>query len=75
MGRLKLSYDRGPGVADLLDWAALVDDGVVLGKSGLLLAGYAYRGPDTAGATAAERNHVTARVNAALARLGSGWVT
>lgn len=72
---LKTYRDKARGVPDLLDWAALVDDGIVLGKSGALLAGFYYRGPDTASSTADERNYVTERVNAALARLGSGWVS
>ncbi len=62
------------GLSDLLNYAALIDEGVVVGKDASLLAGFFYRGPDTFSATAAERNHLTERVNAALARFGSGWV-
>jgi type IV secretion system protein VirB4 len=75
MQALRAYRDQAQGVPDLLDWAALVDSGLVQGKSGALMAGYFYRGPDLASSTAAERNTLTARVNAALARLGSGWVT
>ena len=71
----KMFRDHARGLPDLLNWAALVDDGVVLGKDGVLLAGYFYRGPDLDSATDEERNHLTARVNAALARFGSGWAT
>lgn len=75
MQALKSYRDKAKGVPDLLDWAALIDSGVVLGKSGSLMAGYFYRGQDTASSTEAERNHITMRVNAAMARLGSGWAT
>ena len=59
---------------DLLNWAAEVADGVVLCKDGALLAGWHYRGPDLAAAPAAQRNQVSAVVNAALAGLGSEWM-
>ncbi len=72
---LKVFRDKAKGVADLVNWAALIDDGIVQGKNGALLAGYFYRGQDIASSTEAERNHLTHRVNTALARLGSGWVT
>ncbi len=70
---LKQFRDKAKGVADLLNWAALIDEGIVLGKDGSLLAGWFFRGPDAASLTASERNQLTARVNAALARLGGEW--
>jgi type IV secretion/conjugal transfer VirB4 family ATPase len=70
---LKSFNDQSAGVADLFNWAALVDEGLVQGKDGSLLAGFFYQGPDTASATAEERNYMTSRMNTALARLGSGW--
>ena len=39
------------GVPDLLNWAALVAPGVVLGKDGSLMAGFFFRGKDAASAT------------------------
>lgn len=66
---------KAKGVPDLLNYAALVADGVVLTKSGALLGGFYYRGRDLQSSTVAERNYITGRINAALARLGSGWVT
>jgi type IV secretion system protein TrbE len=73
MLRLKHFRDKAKGVADLLNYAALVDDGVVLGKDGSLLAGFYYRGEDAASLAASERNYIATRVNAALARFGAGW--
>ena len=60
---------------DLLNYAALVADGVVLTKAGSLIGGFYYRGRDLTSSTAAERNYVTERINAALVRLGGGWST
>ena len=40
MHSLKPYSDKSKGVADLLDWAALIDDGIVQGKSGALHAGW-----------------------------------
>src|SRR5579862_4439494 len=72
---LKPFEDRSAGLADLLQWAALVDSGIVQGKDGSLLAGFFYAGKDIASSTDEERNYITQRVNSALARLGTGWVT
>lgn len=66
---------RQRGMADLLNLAALVSDGVVLTKSGALIGGFYYRGRDLSSSTTSERNFITGRVNAALSRLGAGWVT
>ena len=73
MLNLKQFRDRAKGTADLLNYAALVDDGLVLCKDGSLLGGFLYRGPDTASATPSELNYTTSRINAALARLGTGY--
>lgn len=64
---------KAKGVPDLLNWAALIDGGVVLNKDGSLLAGFFYRGEDAASATDERRNQITVRVNNALNRLGTGW--
>ena len=56
-----------------MNYATLADDGLVLCKDGSLLGGFLYRGPDTASATPAELNYTTSRINAALARLGTGY--
>ncbi len=74
---LKHFRDKAKGTADLLNFASLVDSGIVLCKDGSLLAGWFYRGPDSASSTLAELNYVTARINAALIRLGTGtaiWI-
>lgn len=64
---------KAAGLPDLLNFAALVDDGIVLGKDGSLLAGFFFRGDDTASATNSDRNYLTALVNNYLSRFGAGW--
>ena len=61
------------GLADFLPWAALVAPGVVLNKDGSFQRTARFRGPDLDSATPAELVGVTARLNNALRRLGSGW--
>ncbi len=61
------------GLADFLPWAALVEQGVILNKDGSFQRTARFRGPDLDSATPAELVGVTARLNNALRRLGSGW--
>ncbi len=62
------------GLPDLLNYAAVVDDGVVLNKDGSLTAAWSYRGEDLDSASVPELSALSARVNAAFARRGSGWM-
>jgi type IV secretion system protein TrbE len=65
--------NRPATLADFLPWAALVEEGVVLNKDGSFQRTARFRGPDLDSATPAELVGVTARLNNALRRLGSGW--
>jgi type IV secretion system protein VirB4 len=65
--------NKPQSLADFLPWAALVGDGVVLNKDGSLQRTARFRGPDLDSATPAELVGVTARLNNALRRLGTGW--
>ena len=60
-------------LADFLPWAALVAEGVVLNKDGSFQRTARFRGPDLDSAVPAELVAVSARLNNALRRLGSGW--
>jgi type IV secretion system protein VirB4 len=71
---LKGYRSKEPGVCDLLNYAALVDNGVLIGKSGVLIAGWEYIGDDHGSVTDAERDQVSVRLNRAFAPLGSGWM-
>jgi len=67
-------YRKKPqSLADFLPWAALVAPGVALNKDGSFQRTARFRGPDLESATPAELVGVTARLNNALRRLGSGW--
>ena len=46
MLQLRQFRNRAKGLPDLLNYAALVDDGVVLNKDGSLMAAWEYRGED-----------------------------
>ncbi|EJF76258.1 transporter [Bartonella alsatica] len=72
---LKLKHFRSTlaGLPDLLNFAALIDDGIILGKDGSLLAGFFIRGDDPMSATDTERNYITGLVNTYLSRFYSGW--
>src|SRR5919201_3216031 len=65
--------NKPQSLADFLPWAALVAQGVVLNKDGAFQRTARFRGPDLDSATPAELVGVTARLNNALRRLGSGW--
>ena len=66
--------NKPKGLADLLNWAGMVDDGILLGKDGTFMAGYFFRGEDTASASHEVLAGVSAQINAAMCRLGSGWM-
>ena len=62
------------GLADLANYAALVDEGVCLLKDGGFLAAWTYTGPDLESASHEELAVLSSQVNAALVRLGNGWM-
>jgi type IV secretion/conjugal transfer VirB4 family ATPase len=66
--------DYSEGVADLLPYALLIEDGLVGCKNGGLIAGYYYKGEDISSMTESDRNYTSSRVNKALSRLaGVNW--
>lgn len=74
MLNLREYRDQPARLADWLPWTGLVAPGVVLNKDGAFQRTLRYRGPDLDSATQAELVAVTARLNNALRRLGSGWM-
>ncbi|AYM61161.1 MULTISPECIES: conjugal transfer protein TrbE [Hyphomicrobiales] len=74
MVALKQFRHSGPSFADLVPYAGLVDNGVILLKEGSLMAGWYFAGPDSESSTDAERNEVSRQINMILSRLGSGWM-
>ncbi len=61
------------GLGDLLGWAFLIDEGVILMKDGSFLSGFALAPPDMETATAAGANSVTDTVHDMLMLLGEGY--
>lgn len=72
--KLAKHRQKDAGLADLLIYAAMVDDGVVVGKNGSLVAGWLYRGEDHASSTEQEREMLSFRINQVFAGMGSGWM-
>ncbi len=72
--KLKKHRSKDAGLADLLNYAAVVDDGVIVGKNGSFMAAWLYRGDDNASSTDEQREMVSFRINQALAGLGNGWM-
>lgn len=62
------------GFADLLNYAAVVDDGVIVGKNGSFMAAFLYKGDDNASSTDQQREQVSVRINQAFSGLGNGWM-
>ncbi len=73
MHSMKEYRTKALGMPDLLPWAALVDNGIVLTKAGGFIAGFWYSGPDLDSATPSELGNMASRINSALS-LGDGWI-
>jgi len=74
--RLADLRDARAGVESLLAWDTLIlpGAGVILQKDGSFMTGWSFSGPDLESASEAELAAVSARVNSALLKLGSGWM-
>lgn len=73
---LKLNKHRSKdaGMADLLIYAAEVDDGIIIGKNGSFMASWIYQAEDNASSTEEQRGIISAQINKAFSRFGSGWM-
>ncbi|MCX6130549.1 MAG: conjugal transfer protein TrbE, partial [Proteobacteria bacterium] len=74
MLRLRQFRDKLMGLSDLLNFACLPAPGVLLGKDGSLTAFYRYLGRDVDSSSDEELGILSARINAALQKLGNGWM-
>ena len=72
--KLDRHRSKDEGLSDLLNYAAMVDDGVIVGKNGSFMASWLYAGDDNASSTDQQREMVSFRINQALAGLGNGWM-
>lgn len=71
---LKSHRSNAEGMVDRLNYASVVDDGIIINKNGSFMAAFIYRGADDASSTETDREVVSYRINQALAELGDGWV-
>lgn len=71
---VKKHRSKKAGLADLLNYASVVDDGVIIGKNGSFMAAWLYQGEDNANTTDEAREMVSFRINQALSVMGSGWM-
>jgi type IV secretion/conjugal transfer VirB4 family ATPase len=71
---LKRYRGRAEGFVDRLNYASVVDDGVIVNKNGSLMAAWVYRGSDNASSTDEEREMTSLRINQAVGNFGSGWM-
>lgn len=72
--KLKRFRSKDAGLADLLNYAAVVDDGVIVCKNGAFMASWIYKGEDNANAPNEVRNRTSDFINRAFVGLGSGWM-
>lgn len=74
MLKMQQFRDKSIGLPDVLNFALSPEDGIVQGKDGCLMASWYYRGEDLGSSTHSELASISARLNAALCALGSGWM-
>ncbi len=70
----KLFIGNGYGFSDLLMYAKMVDDGIILQTDGSFLAGFWYHGSDLETSTNQELAIFSKKLNNAFSLLGSGWL-
>ena len=71
---LKRHRSKQAGVADLLNYGSMIDDGIILCKNGSLTAAYVYAGKDKESHTERQQEFDAELLNAALTELGNGWM-
>lgn len=65
---------RDMAVSDLLNYAHLIKEGIIINKDGAYLTSYQFRGPDIHSATTAELDALTHCFNRMLLLLEDGWM-
>lgn len=71
---LRRHHSKDESLADLLNYSAVVDDGIIVCKNGSFITAWLYKGNDNASSTEEERNIVSARINSALDGYGTGMM-
>jgi type IV secretion/conjugal transfer VirB4 family ATPase len=62
------------GYSDVLNYAAIIEDGIILNKDGSLLAGWEYRGYDMDSSSNLELDALAEHANSAFKRRDAGWM-
>ena len=71
---LKNHLSDEAGFSDLLNYAHIVDDGIILNKDGAFLVSYKFRGPDINSASTGELDALVANFNRMVTFLEDGWM-
>ena len=71
---LKKHRGKEAGVADLLMVSALIADDVMACKNGSFMMAWIFQCTDAGSSTDQQKEAARLRINAALAKLGNGWV-
>lgn len=74
MGSISKFRSRRSAFSDDLDYAAMIDPGIILNKNGSLMAAWRVRGPDLSSSSAGQRNAVAARMNQLLLSLDGSYM-
>jgi type IV secretion system protein TrbE len=70
----KEHLNNTPGFSDLLNYAHIVDDGIILNKDGAFLVTYKFRGPDINSASSGELDALVKSFNRMMTFLEDGWM-
>jgi len=73
MQALKYYRDTAKGLTDLLNYASMIEAGILLNKNGSLTSGFYYRAQDISSSTFHDRNIIASKMNQFLCKLGNGW--
>ena len=71
---LKKYREKEAGLPELLNYAALVDDGIILNKNGSLMTAFLYKGTDDTNSTIEHREYVSECLNKVLSNLDNEWM-
>lgn len=71
---LKEHLSQEQGFSDLLNYAHIVEDGIILNKDGAFLVAYKFRGPDINSASTGELDALVSNFNRMVTFLEDGWM-
>jgi type IV secretion system protein VirB4 len=72
--QLKKHRRKDEGLADLLNYASVIDDGIILCKNGAFMAAWMFLGEDYDTILDQRKEYISLRLNQCIAALGNGWM-